>query len=191
MAYIYNQHVRCRLNGKGTKGESIPVLRLEENTSNLTVFKFLMRVAKQINHVHRIRVHQNFSTMRITGIDVQIKESFPLDSFECVVKTQSVKSLELDPVLDAKIHYKEVGNFEKLKRALKYGKDLLDGPVHKQVKESDKFRESLRDKDGNKDGNKKSFQRNSTRRDNTRHVKEPQYNHGRSKHVSQVKVIYK
>ena len=90
--------------------------------------------------------------MRITGIDVQIKESFPLDSFECTVKTQSVKSLELDPSLDAKIHYKEVGNFEKLKRALKYGKDLIDGPVHKQVKESDKFRESLRDKDGNKKG---------------------------------------
>lgn len=191
MAYIYNQYIRCRLNGKGTKGESIPVLRLEENTSNLMVFKFLMRVAKFLDHVHRIRVYQNHSTMRITGIDVQIKESFPLDSFECTVKTQSVKSLELDPSLDAKIHYKEVGNFEKLKRALKYGKDLIDGPVHKQVSESDKFRESLRDKDGNKDGNKKGFRQNGLRRDITRHIKEPQYNHGRSKHVSQVKIIYK
>ena len=59
MAYIYNQYIRCRLNGKGTKGESIPVLRLEENTSNLMVFKFLMRVAKFLDHVHRIRVYQN------------------------------------------------------------------------------------------------------------------------------------
>ena len=84
-----------------------------------------------------------------------------------------------------------MGNFEKLKRALKYGKDLIDGPVHKQVSESDKFRESLRDKDGNKDGNKKGFRQNSSRRDNTRHAKEPQYNNGRSKHVSQVKIIYK
>nr|DAN70422.1 MAG TPA: hypothetical protein [Caudoviricetes sp.] len=187
MAYIYNQYIRCRLNGKGTKGESIPVLRLEENTSNLMVFKFLMRVAKFLDHVHRIRVYQNHSTMRITGVDVQIKESFPLDSFECTIKTQSIKSLELDPSLDAKIHYKEVGNFEKLKKALKYGKDLIDGPVHKQVSESDKFRESLRDKEGNKKG----FRQNGLRRDNTRHVKEPQYNHGRSKHVSQVKIIYK
>ena len=147
-----------------------------------------MRVAKFLDHVHRIRVYQNHSTMRITGIDVQIKESFPLDSFECTVKIQSVKSLELDPSLDAKIHYKEGGiTLRKLKRALKYGKDLIDGPVHKQVSESDKFRESLRDKDGNKKG----FLQNRLRNDITRRVREPQYNHGRSKHVSQVKVIYK
>ena len=125
--------------------------------------------------------------MRITGVDVQIKESFPLDSFECTIKTQSIKSLELDPSLDAKIHYKEVGNFEKLKKALKYGKDLIDGPVHKQVSESDKFRESLRDKEGNKKG----FLQNRLRSDITRRVREPQYNNGRSKHVSQVKIIYK
>lgn len=47
--------------------------------------------------------------------------------------------------------------------------------------------ESLRDKDGNKKG----FLQNRLRNDITRRVREPQYNHGRSKHVSQVKIIYK
>lgn len=175
---ILNTFVRCRILGKGTKGEPVPVLKLVEAKTNIDVFAFLQRVLKHKDKVHRIRVHKNHSTMRITGIDVQAKDTFPVDKFD-KGEIKIPRSLDLRDSLDSIIHYKEVMNFEKVKSYLRSGKELVTSPGHKQVKETDKFRESLRALEGNNP--KRGF----------RQQQEPKYNNGRSKHVSEVKVYHR
>ena len=182
MKHYRDQYVRLRLTGDQKEGDIFPNLLVGKARSNKDVYAFLNKASNFTSFIHRIRIRKHDESGKIIGIDIQTKDYFPLVEFNHT-KPVYGDTLDLGKDLDRFLPLSDVRDWRDLKFKVLYDQELL-GEVRppRQVKESDRFRNSLRNLDKTlKKGNKLNRSYNP--------ISNKPYNLGRSKHVSEVKVV--
>ena len=176
--FYTNPYVRCRITALDENRNFINLLEVKSKT-NLEVYGFLKRVEKFTKHIHKIRVMKHDETLRIIGIDIQVKDSFPIVAYnKCEHRVKY--PLQLGHKLDKYCLGKDRTFLNEIRGYLLFNHEMLSYPVHQQVTEEDRFREALRQQNPVKMfSNTRSASINET------------YNQGRTKHVSQVVIIHR